>query len=184
MDMSKVTERPNAQVAVLPGYKQTEVGVIPQDWEVKVLGDIFSFSGGFSASRNQLSQEGYCYLHYGDIHKSVKSYIDVGAEYSNIPKLNIPLKRVSPKSLLTDGDVVFVDASEDNEGASKHVIIINKDATTYISGLHTIVAKSKTASFDNDYERYCFQTRDIKRQFHYYSVGTKVTGISKTNIAP
>ncbi len=24
---------------VKPGYKQTEVGVIPEDWEVKVLGE-------------------------------------------------------------------------------------------------------------------------------------------------
>lgn len=165
-----------------PGYKQTEVGVIPEDWEVEALCDIFNISGGFSASRDQLTSEGHCYLHYGDIHTSTKNFIDVRAEYLDIPKLNIPLKRISSKSLLSDGDIVFVDASEDDEGTSKHVVIINPEGVPYISGLHTIVAKGKTASLDNGYKRYCFQTSDVKRQFYFYAVGTKVNGISKTNI--
>jgi len=165
------------------GYKQTEVGVIPVDWEVETLGDIFTFGGGYSASWDQLSSDGYCYLHYGDIHKSAKSFIDVRAEYPDIPKLNILLKRISPKSLLHNGDIVFVDASEDDEGTSKHIVVVNNEDITYISGLHTIVAKSKVAVLDNGYKRYCFQSRDIKKQFYFYSVGTKVSGISKTNIA-
>ncbi len=168
---------------VKPGYMQTDMGVLPANWRLKPLGDLFRFSGGFSASRDQLSGEGHCYLHYGDIHKSSKAFIDVRAEYQDIPKLDIPLQRISSNSLLNDGDVVFVDASEDDEGTSKHVVIVNKDKTPYISGLHTIVAKSKTDELDDIYKRYCFQTAAIKRQFLFYSVGTKVTGISKTNIA-
>jgi hypothetical protein len=56
--------------------------------------------------------------------KSSKSFVDVGVEYQDIPKLDIPLKKVSPTSLLEDGDVVFVDASEDDEGTSRHVVNI------------------------------------------------------------
>ena len=32
---------------VRPGYKQTEVGVIPEDWEVKRLGALAAHSYGF-----------------------------------------------------------------------------------------------------------------------------------------
>lgn len=152
------------------------------EWEVKSLGDLFDFSGGFSASRDQLSAEGHCYLHYGDIHTSNKTFIDVRSEYQDIPKLNILLKKVSAVSLLDDGDVVFVDASEDDEGTSKHVVIVNPGKTPFISGLHTIVAKSKTNELDHLYRRYCFQTRAVKTQFRFYAVGTKVSGVSKTNI--
>jgi type I restriction enzyme S subunit len=151
--------------------------------EVKTLGDLFAFSGGYSASRDQLSTKGHCYLHYGDIHTSSKTFIDVGAEFQDIPKLDIPLKRVSANSLLEDGDVVFVDASEDDAGTSKHIVVVNKDKTPFISGLHTIVAKSKTDELAHEYRRYCFQTAAIQRQFLFYAVGTKVSGISKTNIA-
>jgi restriction endonuclease S subunit len=165
------------------GYKQTDVGVIPADWEVKKLGEIFTFSGGYSASREQLSNDGFCYLHYGDIHGAKKTFINVINEYTEIPKLKISLKNVSPKSLLNDGDIVFVDASEDDEGTSRHLIVKNSDGIPYISGLHTIVAKSKDDSLDNDFKRYCFQTKVVKNQFKFYAVGTKVSGISKTNIA-
>jgi type I restriction enzyme S subunit len=152
-------------------------------WEVKALGDLFTFGGGYTASRDQLSSEGYCYLHYGDIHTSKKAFVDVRSEYQNIPKLDIPLKKVSPVSLLDDGDVVFVDASEDDEGASKHLVVFNPDGIPYISGLHTIVAKSKGNAIDHQYRRYCFQTSAVKAQFRFFAVGTKVSGISKTNIA-
>ena len=151
-------------------------------WEQKTLGDLFIFSGGYPASRDQLSTEGHCYLHYGDIHKSAKTFIDVHTEAQDIPRLDIPLGRVASGALLADGDVVFVDASEDDEGTSKHVVVINKDKATYISGLHTIVAKAKTDALIHEYRRYCFQTTAMRQQFLFYSVGTKVTGISKTNI--
>ena len=192
---------------VRPGYKKTEMGVIPEEWdgdyiedvalvatgqtrlpgfhgewEVKTLGDLFNFSGGYSASRSQLSTEGHCYLHYGDIHGATKTCVDARADYQDIPKLNIPLKRVSPGSLLKDGDVVFVDASEDDEGTSKHVVVVNKDSVPFISGLHTIVAKSKTNELVHEYRRYCFQTAAVRQQFRFYAVGKKVSGISKTNI--
>ena len=35
---------------VKPGYKQTEVGVIPEEWKVKRLGDAFNISAGKSKS--------------------------------------------------------------------------------------------------------------------------------------
>lgn len=164
------------------GYKQTEVGIIPDEWDVKPLGNLFGFSGGYSASRAQLTTEGHCYLHYGDIHGATKTWVDTGVDYQDIPKLDIPLKRVSSRSLLEDGDVVFVDASEDDEGTSKHVVVLNKENMPFISGLHTIVAKSKTDELVHEYRRYCFQTTVVRQQFLFYAVGTKVVGISKSNI--
>ena len=161
---------------------QTRLPGFHGEWEVKTLGDLFNFSGGYSASRSQLSTEGHCYLHYGDIHGATKTCVDARADYQDIPKFNIQLKRVSPSSLLKDGDVVFVDASEDDEGTSKHVVVVNKDSVPFISGLHTIVAKSKTNELVHEYRRYCFQTAAVRQQFLFYAVGKKVSGISKTNI--
>jgi type I restriction enzyme S subunit len=161
---------------------QTRLPGFSGAWEVKRLGDLFKFSGGYSASRDQLSTEGHCYLHYGDIHGSSKTTIDTREDYQDIPKLDIPLKRISPNSLLADGDVVFVDASEDDEGTSKHVVVVNKDGRPFISGLHTIVAKARTPELAHEYLRYCFQAAAIRQQFMFYAVGTKVSGISKTNI--
>ena len=159
----------------LPGFAAS--------WPERTMASLFEFSGGLSASRAQLSSEGHCYLHYGDIHGASKTFIDVRADNQSIPRLNVPLAKVASKSLLADGDVVFVDASEDDEGSSKHVVIVNKDRIPFISGLHTIVAKGRTDELSHSYRRYCFQTRSVKQQFRFFSVGTKVSGISKTNIA-
>jgi type I restriction enzyme, S subunit len=161
---------------------QTRLSGFHGKWEVKQLGDLFNFSGGYSASRDQLSMEGHCYLHYGDIHGSSKTCIDTDADFQDIPKLDIQLKHVSSASLLDDGDVVFVDASEDDAGTSKHVVVVNKDKKPFISGLHTIVAKGKTNELTHDYRRYCFQSSSVRQQFLFYAVGTKVSGISKSNI--
>lgn len=153
------------------------------DWLEKPLEELFDFSGGLSASRDMLSTIGYCYLHYGDIHSAHKTYIDINKDYHAIPKLNIDLRKVSNSSLLSDGDVVFVDASEDDEGASRHVIIRNNQGLPFLAGLHTIVAKDKSKELSHLFREYCFQTKQIKDQFKYFAAGTKVTGISKTNIA-
>ncbi len=161
---------------------QTRLPGFSGEWEVKRLGDLFYFSGGYSASRDQLSTEGHCYLHYGDIHGSTKTCIDTDADFQNIPRLDVPLRRVSAASLLDDGDVVFVDASEDDAGTSKHVVVVNKKKKPFVAGLHTIVAKSKTDELAHEYRRFCFQTTAIRRQFLFYSVGTKVSGINKSNI--
>ena len=127
------------------------------EWKLKQLGGLFAFSGGYTASRDQLSTDGHCYLHYGDIHKSSKTFIDVRAEIQDIPKLDVPLRKVSATSLLDDGDVVFVDASEDDEGTGKHVVVLNGTNIPFISRFTSIVAT--VGDLARDYRRYCFQTR-------------------------
>lgn len=152
-------------------------------WAEKPLEELFQFGGGFSATRDQLSTSGHLYLHYGDIHASTKTFINVIEQDTTIPRLSISLGKISSSSLLSDGDVVFVDASEDDDGVSKHVVVANPGGVPFIAGLHTIVAKQKRDELNSVYLRYCFQAQAVKEQFKFYAVGTKVSGISKKNIA-
>lgn len=158
----------------LPGFTS--------EWKVKRLDDLFRFSGGLSASRAQLGQEGHLYLHYGDIHGSSSTCVDVQADAVRIPRIDVPLNGVSRDSLLEDGDVVFVDASEDETGVSKHVVVSNPAGEPFIAGLHTIVAKEITSDLARIYRRFCFQTEEVKQQFRFFAVGTKVQGVSKGTI--
>lgn len=151
-------------------------------WNVKPFGELFSVSGGRSASRAQLSDIGHLYLHYGDIHASKKAYIDTQKDRLTIPRLNVSLKQVASDMLLQNGDIVFVDASEDELGAYRHIVIRNPDGIPFIAGLHTIVAKPLTDEIEPLFREYCFQTEKVKKQFKFYTAGTKVIGISKNNI--
>jgi restriction endonuclease S subunit len=170
-----------AMQKLLPGKKR--LPGFSGEWSEKPLSELFQFSGGFSASRDQLSKSGHLYLHYGDIHTSAKTFIDAAGQSDDIPRLDVSLVKIQPTALLADGDVVFVDASEDDEGVSKHVVVKNPHGVPFISGLHTIIAKQRRRELDSAYLRYCFQAQSVKEQFKFYAVGTKVSGISKTNIA-
>jgi len=156
--------------------------IYPKDWKEYKFGDVFDLGGSLSISRANLSDEGICYLHYGDIHKSSDSFIDVNKSYKEIPKYNIALEEVDSKYLLKDGDIVFADASEDYEGIAKSLTVVNKDNKPFISGLHTIVARDKGDLIDNTYKRYFLKDWEIRKQLMTLATGTSVLGISQPNL--
>ncbi len=156
----------------LPGFHEK--------WKNKNLGKIFIFRKSFSASRSELGDTGICYLHYGDIHSNNSYIIDVQKDFFDLPKLQISNYE---KYLLQDGDVVFVDASEDYDGASKYVVVLNEQNINFISGLHTIPARSRSDVLSTNYKRYCFQTYSFKKQIAFYASGMKVFGLNRSNLA-
>lgn len=164
------------------GYKKTELGWIPEEWEVNTTGKIFEFIGGLSISREKLGAEGVNYLHYGDIHKRNENFIDLEVDEQWIPKFNEEYKNIKNGVKLETGDVVFADASEDYEGIGKSVSIINYDNKPFVAGLHTIVGKDRNNLLDEHYKRYCFSTKNIRKQFRVLATGTSVYGISRENI--
>jgi len=154
----------------------------PSDWIEYKFGYLFEFVGGMALSRSNLSNEGICYLHYGDIHKLSGNYIDVEKEYDTIPKLNERLENINEKYFLRDGDIVFADASEDYEGIGKSVVVINKTNIPFISGLHTIIARDKSNLLDNSFKRFFLSDWNIRKQIMVIASGISVYGISKENI--
>ncbi|MCG7314463.1 restriction endonuclease subunit S [Priestia flexa] len=154
----------------------------PLDWTEASFKDLFEFEGGLSISRANLSDEGICYLHYGDIHKSTESFVNVERDYNLIPKYDTTLEEVKEKYLLREGDIVFADASEDYAGIGKSVVVINPQELPFISGLHTIVAKDKTNKLDNGYKRFFLTDWNIRKQLMVMATGISVYGLSKTNL--
>lgn len=166
---------------VKKGHKKTELCEIPEEWEVIKLDKIFDFYGGQPIPRRQLNDDGVAYLHYGDIHTLNRSYIDIRHDTNWLPKLNTEQK-INEDSLLYEGDIVFVDASEDYEGIGKSVVIYNQGKIPFVAGLHTIIAKEKSKKLNDNFKRYCFSTRAVRQQFRMLATGATVYGISKTNI--
>lgn len=69
---------------VLNGYKETSIGVLPSDWEVKKLGNLIQIKSGESPSNFQLSSEKlkYPYLKVEDLNNCDK-YQKESRYYSN-----------------------------------------------------------------------------------------------------
>lgn len=165
------------------GYKETKIGIIPEAWHAKVLGEIFNFEGGYTASRDQLGDSGIAYLHYGDIHTSSKTTINLNDEIDMIPKLEIDISNIPTKNMIEDGDVIFADASEDYDGIGKSMTVFNPKNMPFINGLHTIIAKKKNGGLDNHFSRYFLQNYTVKKQIMIRSQGAKVLGISGKQLA-
>lgn len=161
------------------GYKQTEVGVIPEEWEVKTYGEIFEFLTTASYSRAELSDNNNVqYVHYGDIHTKYNFFIDFSK--SKLPTINGEQLKNYP--LLKDGDVIMADASEDYQGIGKSVEIKNLRELKAISGLHTFLLRDKDKTLADGFRGYLHVNTLIKVQFDRLATGLKVYGLSKNNL--
>lgn len=161
------------------GYKQTEVGVIPQDWEVRKVSDIFSFLKTNTLSRDSLNYYAgeVKNVHYGDI--LVKYGEILNADEKEIPYINFDTKLGSNPSYLQSGDIIMADTAEDEVvGKSSEIINVSEKI---VSGLHTMVLRPQT-DFAPKYLGYFFNSSLYHDQLLPYMQGIKVLSLSKTAV--
>jgi len=162
------------------GTKRTEVGVIPEDWDVRRIEELFDFLSNSSCSRSDLTEDGEVfYIHYGDIHTKWDYMLD----FSSVAVPRIKAEKVHNATPLRDGDLVLVDASEDEEGAGKGVEIMGLQGRWAVAGLHTIALRPKRNDLADGFKAYIQAMPGVKRQIRQLITGLKVFGISKTNLA-
>ncbi|MCD5425421.1 MAG: restriction endonuclease subunit S [Methanosarcinaceae archaeon] len=164
----------------LKGYKKTEIGKIPEDWEVKTIGDTFNFLKTFSNSRGDLSNEkgDVYYIHYGDIHVKYNHFIDVNT--AKLPSIHIN-KLKNPIEFIKNGDLIVADVSEDYAGMGKCIEIKNLKNEKVVAGLHTFLLRDKNNNFANGYKSYILLNETVSKDVKKIATGIFVLGISKTN---
>lgn len=175
----RITQLNNGEIP--SGYEKTEFGVFPCDWvKDKTFGDLFDFYGGLGKSRDELGDEGHAYLHYGDLHRGAFNVVS-HEQYEQLPKYDVALKGTETY-LMEDGDVAFLDASEDLEGTSRAVLIDNPDNEPFIAGLHIIYGKSKDESLEKWYKQYITSSESVRKQFQRLAAGFKVYGVNRDTL--
>lgn len=159
--------------------KQSELGEIPEDWEVKTYGEVFTFLSTSTNSRADLSEEGDLgYIHYGDIHTKWHNKLDFNKE--NLPRIS---KVSASSTLVIDGDLIMADASEDYEGIGKSVEVFNVADKQLIAGLHTFLLRDKYKVLADGFRGYLHTIPSVKNTFDRLATGMKVYGISKNNLS-
>ncbi len=165
--------------SIKPGYKQTEVGIIPEDWDIITYDSAFNFLPTATYSRAELTDnQDILYIHYGDIHTKLDCFLD-------FLKINLPsidFDKVKNYQFVKDGDLIMVDASEDYEGISKSVEVKNIGINVAISGLHTFLLRDKNNNFVDGFKGYIHLNSLVKSQFYRFATGMKVYGVSKNNL--
>ncbi len=88
-----------------PGYKQTEVGVIPEDWEVRTLGEIGAFSKGQGIRKDQSNSGSIPCVRYGELYTLHNEII---REYRS----HISPEIAETSRRLRFGDILFAGSGE------------------------------------------------------------------------
>lgn len=158
-------------------YIETELGLLPSDWNIDTLGEMFRPFTSASFSREEMdAQSGVACVHYGDIHKRFGNIVDLDIE--KLPLISEEKARAY--KLLKDGDLLLADASEDDEGIGKSIVVI-VGSHKVIAGLHTIPLRPRK-DLDTRFPSYLFAGKLVKRQIEKLSEGTKVNSISFAKI--
>ena len=161
-------------------YIDEKFDKVPVGWEVKRVDALFDFYPTASYSRSMLSDSGDCkYIHYGDIHTRFETFLDISKE--TLPYINKDM--VKKFVYIEDGDIIISDTSEDYEGVGKLVEITNLGGTKAISGLHTLLLRSKADDLINGFKGYLFNEERVRLEFLKYVTGIKVYSISKNSLS-
>ena len=168
---------------VKPGYKQTEIGVLPESWETITFEDCFTILPNNTLSRAELNYNGgeVQNIHYGDILVKFPEVLDCTTE--GLPYINAENTTKASKGFLRDGDVIMADTAEDViVGKSTEVIGIGEQKV--VSGLHTIPCRPKNEEmFAPKWLGYFMNHSTYHDQLIPYITGTKVSAVSKSAIS-
>lgn len=162
-------------------YKQTELGLLPEDWEVVKLGEIFRFISNNTFSRDFLCEDGEIKnIHYGDVLIKYGSTLDVSQ--SDIPAINTEiLPSYQPKCFAEDGDIIIADTAED-ETVCKATELWNIGGKQVVAGLHTMWCRPAQNTFAIRFLGYFMNTSLYHNQVLPLIQGIKVSSVSKSAI--
>jgi len=160
-----------------PKYKESGVawlGEVPEGWEVSKLKFIFSFSKGLTITKANLVDKGIPCVSYGEIHS--KYGFEVSTDKHKLKCVNNSYLNTSKSSLLSKGDFLFADTSEDIEGAGNFTHVSSE--SQIFAGYHTIIAR-QVMEHNFRFLAYLIDSEKFRTQIRVSAKGVKVLSITQ-----
>ena len=146
------------------GYKQTEIGVIPEDWDDKPVGDLFKFKNGLNKAKGFFGY-GSPIVNYMDVYrnrglhtKDIHGRVSVDAQ---------ELKAFGVKR----GDVFFTRTSETVDEIGFTSVLLDDLQNGVFSGF-ILRARPKNTDLEDQYKKYCFSPSIVRKQIREKSTYT------------
>ncbi|WP_305265494.1 restriction endonuclease subunit S [Nitrosomonas sp.] len=153
-------------MAVRPGYKQTEVGMIPEDWDVKSLGDIGDCLIGLTYSPNNVRDHGTLVLRSSNIQDGSLTFDD-----------NVYVDAVIPERIVAqDGDILICVRNGSRRLIGKCALLDNRVAGQTFGAFMSVFRTPESA-----FVFYQFQSDLIKRQIDE-NIGATINQITNANL--
>lgn len=151
------------------GYKNTEIGVIPEDWEVQELCELGNFKNGINKSAEDFG--------YGT---PLVNLMDVFGKVSigKLDKFDLVNANKYERELynLKNGDVLFIRSSVKPSGVGL-TTVIGEDLENFVfSGF---LIRYRTNNVDNDFKKYCFDSEYFRNSLIANSTVSANTNINQ-----
>ena len=153
------------------------IGEIPVGWEVKKFKYFFETTKGLSITKEKLTDKGIPVISYGQIHSKYGRKVDSTKDLLPfVPEDYLRYKQ----ALLTKGNFIFADTSEDIEGSGNFSTRTDGEGRLF-AGYHTIIARLlDTKNNDFRYVMYLFDSEWFRNQIRHSVSGVKVFSITQS----
>lgn len=135
-------------------FKDTEIGRIPEDWEVIKLGDSFEFKNGLNASKECFGS-GTPIINYTDVYK----HTSLKAEWIK-GRVNLSAKDID-RFRVKRNDVFFTRTSETPEEVGLPSVLLDTINDCVFSGF-VLRARPINKFYVPEYCAFCFRTNQIR----------------------
>lgn len=155
-------------------FKPSEVGPIPEEWEVKALGEVGVFSKGLGVSRSESNSGALPCVRYGEIYTDYNDYIK---EFRSF----ISEKVAAGAKLMSPGDILFAGSGETKEEIGKTVAFLGGVDRAYCGG--DILILSPSRGYDSKFLGYVCNSQPIAAQKASRGQGDAVVHIRSGSLA-
>jgi len=154
------------------GYKQTGIGVIPQEWHIQRLHSLVRYHNAGIYKKKELYGEGCNIVGVSNLYEI--HYVG-GQEFGRVPLSEQELKQYS----LTNNDLLYGESSLVREGIARTVYVTKGGAGTAFAW-HTRRYSVDQKALLSKYLYYYLQSRPARKHMMAKSIQTALTGINTT----
>ena len=144
------------QVEPLVGYKQTDLGLLPDCWDSVLIGDLFVFKNGLNKAKRFFGT-GTPIVNYMDVFE--RPGLTTG-DLSG--RVNLSPEEIKAFEVRL-GDVFFTRTSETVEEVGVASVMLDEPCDTVFSGF-VLRARPRDGRLNDRFKQYCFATRGIRSQ--------------------
>ncbi len=150
------------------------IGQIPQEWKTIRLRSRFSFGKGLPITKADLAESGIGVVSYGQIHS--KANIGTTIKPELIRYVDNKYLTTNESSLVSNGDFIFADTSEDISGCG-NCVYVDVDYPMF-AGYHTMILRPVN-ELSTKYYSYLFATDAWRSQIRAQASGVKLFSITQ-----
>lgn len=151
------------------------IGIVAESYAMLRFRYLFKFGRGLSITRDNLEDSGVKVVNYGEIHSKYNFELDTSRD--ELKYVNEKYLETNEECLVSKGDFIFADTSEDLDGAGNFTHIVSEEAI--FAGYHTVVCKLKSSVNDARFLSYFIDSSVFRYQVQSVMKGVKVFSISQ-----